>query len=372
MKKHSLILAAALALTAISAKAQYIVDPTLPKTEATEATDVTDEGYTANWIPYVWEQLKDTKILGYYVCTNVNRTAQTDGERFYLINTDFSYLAGSGGTIDDPVTSVTIQNWFVRGTINEPHRPSTWITANQAYAGDVLCLDGKLNNTYCNAQLMLNIADLSKGGGDVHFKFKVRSDGESNAKTLGVYLRLADTESTDDVIDKYMIKDLGSEWREVEFTLHGGTEKSDILFKGEDDGDFYKMFYYIDDLQVWQELKAGETAKVLYKDGFLMDDTDAGSMAVSTVKPYDGEYYSYTVSGYDLNSISQPSNEVTVGTSTAIGSIAADGAEAADSHITVYSLDGTLVASGAAATLSQLPKGVYVVKQGTRTMKVAR
>ena len=372
MKKHSLILTAALALTAAAARAQYIVDPTLPVPKATEATDVTDEGFTANWTPYVWDEIKTTKILGYYVCTNINRTAQTDGERFYLINTDFSYLAGSGGTIDDPVSNVTLSNWFVRGTINEPHRPGTWITANQAYAGDVLCLDGKLNIHFCSAQLMLNIADLSKGGGDVHFKFKVRTDGESNAKTMGVYLRVADTEDADDVLDRYMINDLGSEWREVEFTLHGGTTKSDILFKGEDVGDLNKMFYYIDDLQVWQELKAGETAKVLYNDGFLMDDTDAGSMDVSTTKPYDGEYYSYTVSGYDLNSISSPSNEVTVGTSTAIGSIAADGAEAADGRMTVYSLDGTIVASGAAATLSQLPKGVYVVKQGGRTVKVAR
>lgn len=358
-----------MALTATAAKAQYMIDSLLPRPVATEATNVTATGYTANWRQLEEDEYLGTKAIGFYVRTYATHTAQKDGERFYLINTDFSYLKNMGGTEEQPVTPVNQNNMFVRGTIGAPERPATWITANQAYAGETLCLDGKYNLTYCNGQLMLNITDLSNGGGDVHFKFKCKTDGL--AKTLGVYLRMADTDEADDVIDKKIISDLDNEWREVEFTLHGGQKVSDIIIKGEDLGNLVSMFYFIDDLQVWQELKKGETASVLYNDDFLMDNIEASSYDMKLSGLYADDGYAFGVSSYDLNSISVESNHVDIPLlPSGIGGVKADETASPDTPVTVYSLSGAVVAKGTAAHRPALAKGTWVVKTGSKVKKV--
>ena len=56
-----------------------------------------------------------------------------------------------------------------------------------------------------------------------------------------------------------------------------------------------------------------------------------------------------------------------VSITVADGSIVVSGA----SGVEVYSLDGTQVYNGAAGTVSGLPSGVYVVKAGGKTAKVA-
>ena len=367
-----LLLTIALALAATAADAQYLVDQSLPRPTATEATNVTTDGYTANWRQLTLEEYIDTKAIGFYVRTYATHTAQADGERFYLANTDFSYLEQRGGSVEAPVPNATSSNKFVRGTIDDPCRPGTWTTVNTANAGGVLCLDGKYNMQFANGQLVLNITDLTNGGGDVHFKFRAKSD--KDGRNMVVQLRKANTEDADDVIEKYELSNLTTEWRDVEFTLHGGQKESDILIMGTDMGNLSKMYYFIDDLQVWQELKEGETAQVLYNDAFLKSDIEGTSLDMTVSGAYDGDAYAYTVSSYDFNSISPESNLVGVPpVASAIHNASADGdATAPDTPVTVYSLGGTIVAQGTAANMPTVPKGVYVVKTGSKTVKVMK
>lgn len=367
--KH-LFLTAFIALAATTAQAQYIVDKDMPSPVATEATEVTPTSYVANWIPLTRDVvLEHPKCVGYYVRNYVKHTAKHDGERFYLINTDFSYLAGKGGTEAEPVTTVSMNNPFVRGTLDDPMRPDTWVTMNQAYAGEVLCLDGQLNNNMCNGQIMLNMCDLTNGGGDVHFKFKAKTDG--SCSELGVYLRIADTDDADDVIEKKMISGLTTEWQEFEFTLHGGQKVSDILIKGEDTGNLVRMYYFIDDLQVWQELKKGETASVLHREQFVKDDIYASSVTVPVGELYDNENFAFSVSTYDYEGISVESNIVDVPhVASGIGGVEADETVSADTPVTVYSLNGAVVARGTAAHRPALARGTWVVKTGGKAVKV--
>lgn len=359
-----ILITAAIALAATAAKAQYIVDPDLPVPVATEATDVTPTSYVANWTPAQGEM-----FVGYYLRNYVKHTAQQDGEKFYYINTDFSYLAEKGGTEEEPVTTVSEKNPFVRGTLKDPFRPDTWVTMNQAYAGEVLCLDGQLNASWCNGQIMLNMCDLTNGGGDVHFKFKAKTDGLCS--TLGVYLRIADTEEADNVIEKKIISGLTTEWQEFEFTLHGGQPVSDILIQGEDIGNLVRMFYFIDDLQIWQELKKGETARVLHSEQFVMDNTNANSATVSVTTPFEGDSYAYGVSSYDMYGISVESNIVDVPqVASGIGGVETGEAASPDTPVTVYSLSGAVVARGTAARRPALARGTWVVKTGGKAVKV--
>ena len=365
--KKTLLTAALMAATALTASAQYVVDPTLPIPTATQATDVDDYGFTANWNP-IGDYDLSLKPLGYYVPVYATKTAQEEGEKFYLINTDFSFLT-STATIDDPHTDVTTTNYAVVDYLKEPFRPYGWKTVNAGQANGVLCLDCKLNRSYANSALALCYNDLTLGDGKVHFKFKVRSDG--NVKTLSVYLRDI-SKVPNQNIDSYTISNVTTDWQEVEFTLNGGVSLGDILFQSDDQGDMYSMFLFIDDLQVWQELHKGETGRILYTDDFIKDDLDASSLYFSKGDLYEGEKYAYAVCTYSLEAHSEESNLVYIDGSTPTAINAPETALSADAPVDVYTTGGTLVARGLAGSLPQLPHGVYVMKQGTKTVKVLK
>lgn len=378
MKKKSLLLTAAMAACALSASAQYVIYPNLPQVTPTEATDVSDYGYTANWTPVPREEYLGTDAIGYYIANYATKTAKEDGDKFYYINTDFSFLTGNGGgTVEDPLTQVSISNYIVRETLGDPYRPMAWTVFNPGYANGVLCLDGQLNQTYCNGQMSLGVSDLSVGGGDIHFKFKVKSDFDpndpkcmSNARTLSVLLRNTST-FPNQTIDSYKCENLTNEWREVEFTLHGGNATSDILIKGDDLGNMEKMFYFIDDMQVWQELKKGETAYVLYGEDVVKDNMKADNIYFTTGDLFEGEQYAYTVSTYSVDGHSLSSSMVFVGgTETAIDNTTAAEGMSADTPVTVYNLSGQAVAHGTVGNMPAMPKGAMIVKTGNKVKKV--
>ena len=68
MKKNTLLLTAVMAATSLTASAQYVYRDELPVLTATDATEVDDYGFTANWIPITDDDvLMSSKALGYYV-----------------------------------------------------------------------------------------------------------------------------------------------------------------------------------------------------------------------------------------------------------------------------------------------------------------
>ena len=178
MMKKTLLLTAAMAVTSLTASAQYVYREEIPVITATDATEVDDYGFTANWIPITDEDvLMSSKALGYYVKVYAAKTAKTAGEKFYYINTDFSFIK-SQYTVDNPHSDVTVDNGYMQSLLGEPNRPNGWRLINAGQADGVLTIDCKLNRAICNGALVLSYNDLSKGGGKVHFRFKVRSSGE--------------------------------------------------------------------------------------------------------------------------------------------------------------------------------------------------
>ena len=365
--KSFILSTALMAATALTASAQYVIDPELPIPVATQATDVDDYGFTANWNPVVDYDLS-LKPLGYYVPVYATKTAQEEGDKFYLINTDFSFLTSSS-TVDNPSSDISTSNYSVVDYLKEPSRPYGWKVVNAGKANGVLCLDCKFNRTYVNGALALCYNDLTLGDGKVHFKFKVRSDGKT--KTLSVHLRDI-SKVPNQNIDSYTISNLTTEWQEVEFTLNGGVSLGDILFQSDDTGDCYSMYLFIDDLQVWQELHKGERGKILYTDDFIKDDLDASSLYFSIGDLYEGEKFAYSVCTYSLEAHSQDSNLVFIDGSTPTGINATEANIDANAPADIYTTGGTLVARGVTGTLPQLAHGVYVVKQGKKTVKVLK
>ena len=379
-----------MAACALSASAQYMVDPDLPKVTATEATDVSDYGFTANWNELTKEEyMQNQKAVGYYVPVYAAKVAKEDGERFYLINTDFSFLKNNG-TEEEPIQVVSMnENPLVNDFLNDPTRPLGWKLINPAWVDGVLCLDGQLNNVCVNGQVASVMGDLSVGGGDVHFKFKVKSNYDpndantkSNAKTLDVVLY--DTKSMPNtIIAQQQITGLTNEWREVEFTLHGGTAQSYVLIKGADQGNLVgDMFYYIDDLQVWQELKKGELARIHYNEGFVKDainnankdpEMSYNSLYFTTNDLLEGESYAYAVCTYSYDANGPENNLVFVNKDVAngIGKTTASQTPAdPNTPVVVYNLSGSVVAQGTVGNMPAMPKGAMIVKTGNSVKKV--
>ena len=248
MKLKSILLGAMMAMTASTASAQFIIINDLPVPESEAPSSISEYGFYANWVPV---DENPGNAIGYYVRAYVVKTGTDNPEesKFYLLNTDFSYLK-SEGTEENPVNNVTPDNSFVQQPLGDPKRCG-WQTLNQAGVDGELCLNGAFNFTMANAALFMNISDLRNGDGDVHFKFRIKGDGQT--KKMRVMLRNTDT-MPNEVLDLKDI-DVTGEWQDIEFTLKGGVEHSDILFSGYEMGNQTAMYYYIDDLQIWQVLK---------------------------------------------------------------------------------------------------------------------
>lgn len=355
MKTKSILLAACLTTLTTAANAQYAVMPKLPVPVATQATGVSEYGFTANWQTVDPEQLDDYgyEPVGYYLRTYVTMTATQDKQVFYHINTDFSQLTGSG-TLDAPENYITEDNPFTLGYLDCKTRTG-WQVQNQSYVNGVLCLNGAYNKMISNGTLVSPITDFTKGGGVVHVKFKLRGDGKTTK--IGVYLRDDSTFPNTNLDVKQL--DVTTDWVEHELTLEGGVAEGDLMIMGEDAGTGENIYYFIDDLQVWQELAVGEMAQALFAKQFVMDDIEATSDYVETYSLNPGEDYGFTVSSYSYNGISYESNLVLCGIdnpyTTAISQpeIAVD-----DASAPIYDLSGRRI-------LTPQPNGIYV-KQGKK------
>lgn len=219
----------------------------------------------------------------------------------------------------------------------------------------MLCLNGAYNKMISNGTLVSPITDFTKGGGVVHVKFKLRGDGKTTK--IGVYLRDDSTFPNTNLDVKQL--DVTTDWVEHELTLEGGVAEGDLMIMGEDAGTGENIYYFIDDLQVWQELAVGEMAQALFAKQFVMDDIEATSDYVETYSLNPGEDYGFTVSSYSYNGISYESNLVLCGIdnpyTTAISQpeIAVD-----DASAPIYDLSGRRI-------LTPQPNGIYV-KQGKK------
>lgn len=310
MKKNSILLAACLLGTTLTASAQYMVMPSLPIPVATAATNVSEYGFRANWQAVDAEQLDDYNAppLGYYVRSYVTMTATQDKQVFYLLNTDFSQLKGSIGTLESPENYISDSNPYSIAALTCDNRAG-WQVQNQAYVNGVLCLNGAFSWGQSNGALICPVTDMSGGDGVVHFSFKIRGDGKS--KTFAVLLR-DDSTFPNTVVDGKIIT-MTEDWVDYDFTLSGGVKQGDILLTSYETGTGENMYYFLDDVKIWQELNTGETAQMLYSDQWVLSTLTTTNTYVETGDLYPGEDYGFTVSSYSENGISRASNLVNAG-----------------------------------------------------------
>ena len=367
MKKFSLILTFLLGMYSTNLTAQYIIDPELPVPTPRAASDITEYGFNANWNPV-------SNVAGYLVKTFVTCKAETNGETFDYINTDFSFIV-SDYTTDNPDDNGTTQGEIKMDVLKVTNRCG-WRTMNAVYANGVLGLNNAWYHAIVNGSLVSPILDLRNGDGKVKVKFKIK--GDNRAKSLIVQIRNTDV-IPNVAINSHTVP-VTTEWVEHEFTLEGGIEHCDIYFEGCDAGNGEALYYFFDDLRVWQELKSGEEGTAIYSDANFANNPVADNLYITTTELGPKEKYAFSVASYKDGKVSYDSQRVHLDEDpsgieclTQDKGIYIEGGilhlEGVMLHVKVYNATGMLVGEGT-GNITLPGRGIYIVKIGNKTYRV--
>ncbi len=369
MKKIiTLLLVAAVALSAVatidardrSLKASH----TLAVPVVNPATDVSDAGFTANW-----EEVSEAN--GYMVYTYIRHKALAD-EQYFFCNEDFSGF--KYGSVDSPFDLgygwldgyMSRTNWYVYG----------------AYScnGILGLYNDKAATT--KGMLMSPMYDLKNAGGKATVTFRARTTGTATVAVYATEYLMAGQSYALGTVAKAQ---LTTEWADYTLAIDGGVQGCYIEIDMTDGTDNA----YFDNLTISQQLAEGDETMLVY------DYRETGNVTncrIDTPDKVAGDVYWYqvaamkTLSNGQLVSDSDYSDLVEVKGDGAVADVLAGGAAVSVAGggilvsnplhqcVSVYALDGRLVhadRSGADSQSIALPRGIYAVRVGSQTFKVA-
>ena len=338
------------------------IDTDLPAPVALPATDVTDNGYTANW------EAVDKANL-YLVYSNIDHTAPVD-ETYYLVNDDFSGI--TEGTEDNPGV------YMYYGFLDEWMTRSDWYAVMPSFVEGYLGLDNSLGDYGYPASLSSPSYDLTNDGGKVKVQFRVKG---TDISKIAVYLFDEETETA----GTPQLFDVTADWSDITVDLEGGTTFCYISIEAyEGAGTFY-----VDDLKVSQNLKAGNTLQLSH--GYA--ETDATSQYFATTDKVEGDSFFYYVIAvnYDFDNDeilgwSSGSNDMYVEDGGSVKAIQGETykivpssrgiivATSDNDTVSVYDVNGRCIYSSQGCThnIALSRAAVYVVKVGNDAVKIVR
>lgn len=277
--------------------------------EAADATDVTDEEFTANW-------KAAADATGYEVTVGKTVTLSADQTGVALLSDGFSkstkgeYGAPEYGTIEGYIDEYTEQpGWYARNSAF-----AKGCAGLSPYSGEGYIITPAVNLSHGTAKVNVTMGEYQFG------------DFVAGTKVLFTLFNGQDSITSKEVT-------LEGEMKAYDVELEGGSAESyvRILYSGDN-----KL--YIDSIAISQDMKAGES----YSQ--IISNTDAGnalSLAVKAPKA-EGTAYFYTVKAYARTVVegeigyiySEASNTVSVkDTSTGIHT-ATDGTQAKEAYRT--------------------------------------
>lgn len=241
----------------------------LPAPVALEPTDVSKDGFTANWSPV-------DGAIGYDFWAYNERTAAVDSE-MALVDTDFGFVSASDQSQNDVVSYDAFPGWI----INVPK-----------FADGAIGLDGlRAVETEYYASMESPEYDLSHGDGNVELSISAKA---SSGTTLSFSLFTKKDGSFSVYPDSYYkISDLpADEYDKRTVRLSGGGEQSVIFISASDWGEAW-----IDDMRITQTFKTGETMVTPVFERI----TEQTSATVSGVDMVSGGKFYFTVMAFKLN-----------------------------------------------------------------------
>lgn len=358
--------------SASGAMAQFMVNYDLPVPTAKPATKVYDYSYYANWEP-----LAD--VDGFMVFNYLVNQATEDNQKLYLFNSDFSWIDTSS-TTDAPDDYCSDAGGMYLANFDNLGRES-WVIYNAVYANGVLGLNNSWGYNAAYGQMMSPSLNFSLGNGKVYVDFTVK--GQEGANSIQVALKKSNTIFGATIDSKTV--EVTQEWTHHTVELEGGLEDCYIHIQCVDMGNSVDpLYYFFDDLAIYQYFNKGEEAAVPYSYTYK-EDPDGTSVEVYTDPDEEGEY-AYKVVSYVAGKISPFSDIVYVSREgTGIQQHAASDANAfvADGKlqianpqgekVAIYNAQGQTVYTNSSLSSNaevELPaNGIYIVNIGGKYSK---
>lgn len=330
------------------------------------ATNITEEGYTANWFPV-------KHAVGYTVYSKVHHTATSD-EEFPLLLTDFNRIETTA-TMDNPTE--VIPQYVVGTLVDQPN----WLTFNLTFANGMIGLDNTAAaETGMPAQLYSPNYDLSTGKGNITIEMDIAGRGATEAIVILNAIEKTESGEAPVTLDKQLIK-FDETIKTQKITLKGGKKDSYILIQVIDDG-----IMFIDKLNVYRQMGAGESIEHMYQ----YITTEETSYNFSNWYKEGENRFSYAAQAFYYNEseprriirsdFSEPiftdqkelsnenieKNDIKVFSENGILHIETQTEEL----IQVYDFTGVNIWSGFTNHANaELPQGIYIVRAGNKCIK---
>lgn len=337
---------------------------------ASAATEVSDNGFMANWSEVAGASYYDVTTLSEYIIPQTG-TFVLDDETFDKVTT---------GTISSP------EYCPLQCDLNDYTTYPDWYGITTLLADGMIGLKNYYAVMGAYSMLYSPIYQTDDANpADVNVRISAQMVNCTQGTQLGV--ALVDAITGDIVGGKWSFVDLNDQMTDYEFNL-GASNSYYVAIGFSDPNDVYGStgMVFIDGVKITQNMTAGTTLMRIYSDDIAYNN----GLYVSTPDKRDGESFSYYVTagsnGAEGDVVSEASDIIEVGKSTSVGNaVAAHGITISASRgevkvvtdtvadVNVYDMAGRTVSRvcGVSGTVTvPLASGVYVVKCGDVVRKV--
>lgn len=269
--------------------------PPLDTPKVLAATDITPDGFTANWTAV-------DDATGYIVNPKVLRTSDGLSPR-YMLNADFNSI--TQGTIDDPV----LPQYSVY-SLDDIVPQKGWLARLPYFANGCLGLSNELIGTYGNSLLQSPTLNLSGAGGVINAKMRYLVK-DVDMFQVNMYQVYADGRVSLRATKMVYTNEENNVWKDLEFTLGGGTVSSMIVVILPETT---RGTVFFDTLSFDQVLDEGTR----YSEPLASINSTSCSVRIDTPDAEETDNFAYSVTAYRTlspgnNIYSDASNEIVVG-----------------------------------------------------------
>lgn len=337
---------------------------------ATAATEVSKDGFRANW--------NSVDSAAYYSLTTVSEYKVPQSGTFVLDDETFDKV--TSGTINAPEYN------SIECSLDQYTEHPDWLGVTTLLANGMIGLKNYYAMMGSYSMLYSPLYQVSTANpGEIKATISAQMVNCTNGTRLGV--ALVDAETGDILGNGWQFVTLSNEMTSYDFDL-GTSNYYYIAIGFSDPNDTYGTtgMVFIDGVKITQEMEAGTTLSRIYR----YDTAYNNSFYVETPDSPDGESFYYYVTavsnGTDDYVYSEPSNVVVVDTNTGIGNaVTADGttitASAGQINISATEACAVSVFDMSGRTVRQLDvvkgstsfpiePGAYIVKCGETVRKV--
>lgn len=350
----------------VSKPSKYIAAlPELDKPIIKEATNLTANGFTANWEP--------VEFANTYMATLYRKHEATADEKYKIADASFDNLE-SAGTIENPEL---IYNSYIFTAEDGAYG---WTISLAAKIDGAIGFDNSFAMFFGPALLYSQPYDFGQADGKVNLKFKAIANTDDQ---LLVTFATIENNQLVPIESSAQMVNVGPTMKEYSLTLENGIDGCVIVMLAQNNANVYFNTLKADvDLKKGSVFNTTEASEISLTESYDFNNLDAAN----------GDSFSYDVVaaliiGTEVVT-SEVSDKMEVTLPTSISKTQTDKSkvyiEGEDVHIInpygesieVYSAEGTLLHSdnsGSETSSVRLPvHGIYIVKVGSKAYKIAR